>query len=205
MRLRLAPTIALPLATLSLTWSLALPAQGQAPTGKSAGPAAKGQPATARQRLKNEAKGLALAQETVEDISEAQLAVAARVLTGTVDCEFNQRISVTPVEGHPGHFTVGHKGMRYRMTPRETATGAVRLEDRTSGVVWIQIPAKSMLMNAKVGQRMVDSCQHAEQRVALHQAGTGIGIVPVAEPVAAPAAAAPVAAAVVAATAASAP
>jgi hypothetical protein len=48
--------------------------------------------------------------------------------------------------------------------PEETTTGAVRLEDRRAGIVWLQIPAKSMLMNAKIGQRMADGCLHAEQR-----------------------------------------
>ena len=31
--------------------------------------------------------------------------------------------------------------------------------------MWLQIPSKSMLMNSKIGQRMVDSCTHAEQRL----------------------------------------
>ena len=61
-----------------------------------------------------------------------------------------------------------------------TLTGAVRLEDKAAGVMWLQIPAKSMLMNVKVGQRMVDGCQHATQRaasMAVAAAGTGLGIV----------------------------
>ena len=33
--------------------------------------------------------------------------------------------------------------------------------------MWLQIPSKSMLMNSKIGQRMVDSCTHAEQRLAV--------------------------------------
>jgi hypothetical protein len=50
------------------------------------------------------------------------------------------------------------------VAPEETDTGAVRLEDKKSGVVWIQIPAKSMLMNAKIGQRVADGCVMAEQK-----------------------------------------
>jgi hypothetical protein len=30
--------------------------------------------------------------------------------------------------------------------------------------MWLQIPSKSMRMNSKIGQRMVDSCTHVEQR-----------------------------------------
>ena len=145
--------------------------------------AARGKPATPRQQLKREAEGLALATTTVETITEAQLDVAMRVLTGAADCEFNERITVAPVNGRPGHFHVGHMAQRYTMVPEETATGAVRLVDRRAGVVWLQIPVKSMLMNSKQGRRMVDACTHAEQRAALTvtvaDAGIGIGIAPV--------------------------
>ena len=143
-------------------------------------PTAKAAPAASRQQADNTAKGLALATATVEAISTGQLDVAARVLTGAADCEFNQRITVAALHGQPGYFTVSHQGRHYRMLPRETSTGAVRLEDPANGIVWLQIPAKSMLMNARRGQRMVDSCMHAEQRAAVGavtEAGQGIGIV----------------------------
>lgn len=124
-------------------------------------------PATPRQQRQREASALALASSTAEAINAAQLNMAARVLTGHADCEFNQRISVQPVDGQPGYFTVTHKDQRYRMLPQETSTGAVRLEDKAAGMVWLQIPSKSMLMNARIGQRLVDSCLHAEQRAGL--------------------------------------
>ncbi|HJV96261.1 MAG TPA: hypothetical protein VJ608_09500 [Albitalea sp.] len=122
--------------------------------------------ATPRQQLKSQAKGLALATETVETITANQLEIAHRVLTGTAQCEFNQHVDVDAVDGHPGHFRVGYKNMHYMMVPQETTTGAVRLEDKKAGIVWLQIPAKSMMMNSKLGQRMVDGCMHAEQRAA---------------------------------------
>jgi hypothetical protein len=53
------------------------------------------------------------------------------------------------------------------MVPEETSTGAVRLFDKKAGVVWLQIPAKSMLLNTRAGQRLVDRCTHAEQRAAV--------------------------------------
>lgn len=132
---------------------------------KSAAPAAK--PATSREQLKSQAKGLALATETVEQITEAQLEAASRVMLGDSDCEFNQKVTVSAVDGVPGHFHVGFKKMRYRVVAQETTTGAVRLEDKKAGIVWLQIPTKSMLMNSKIGQRMVDACMHADQRAAV--------------------------------------
>lgn len=120
-----------------------------------------------RQALDSQAKGLALATTTIEAISENQLAIAARVLTGKADCEFQQSVQVDPVTEHPGYFKVQFKNASYMMVPEETTTGAVRLVDRQAGVIWLQIPAKSMMMNSKIGQRVVDGCMHAEQRAAV--------------------------------------
>lgn len=120
-----------------------------------------------RKALKSEAKGLALATEVTETISDNQLQISSRVLTGTAHCEFNQTVTVTPVQDKPGHFAVAFNKASYLMTPQETSTGAVRLEDKRSGVVWLQIPVKSMMMNQKIGQRMVDGCTLAEQRAAV--------------------------------------
>lgn len=100
-------------------------------------------------------------------LTPVQLEIASRVLTGNAKCEFDQQVSVFPVDGKPGHFHVGYKNAKYTMVPQETTTGAVRLEDRHAGVMWLQIPSKSMLMNSKVGQRMVDSCTQTQQRASL--------------------------------------
>ncbi|MBI5259271.1 MAG: hypothetical protein HY855_22395 [Burkholderiales bacterium] len=163
MRSVLRPPHCAPLSALVLALFAAQGPLAQA--AEPAKPAAK--PATSHQQLKSQAKGLALATETVEQINQAQLDVAARVLTGDADCEFNQKVQVSAIEGQPGHFQVGYKKAVYRMVPQETTTGAVRLEDRKAGVMWLQIPSKSMLMNSKIGQRMVDACTHSEQRAAV--------------------------------------
>ena len=88
-------------------------------------------------------------------------------MTGNAQCEFNQTVAVHPLDGKPGHFKVSFKNVTYTMVPQETTTGAVRLEDKRAGMVWIQIPAKSMLLNSKIGQRMVDSCTQSQQRASL--------------------------------------
>jgi hypothetical protein len=130
--------------------------------------AAMAQTATTKPAAKPAAKAAArtAAAEPVvpQSLNAAQLEIAKRVHTGNAACEFDQTVSVIPVTSHPGHFTLGFKNVNYTMVPEATTTGAVRLEDKKAGVVWLQIANKSMLMNTKVGQRMVDACQHAEQR-----------------------------------------
>jgi hypothetical protein len=106
-------------------------------------------------------------EDSAQSLTPAQIEAANRVMTGTAQCEFNQQVVVQPVEGRPGHFKLAFKNVSYNMVPEETTTGAVRLEDKRAGVVWVQIPAKSMLLNAKAGQRMVDACQQSQQRASL--------------------------------------
>jgi hypothetical protein len=99
------------------------------------------------------------------DLSEEQLANAERVLTGAQACEFNQTIAVEGAPEKAGYFHIVFKGKKYLLAPEPTTTGAVRLEDKKAGVVWLQIANKSMLMNSKIGQRMVDECVHPTQKV----------------------------------------
>jgi len=96
-------------------------------------------------------------------INAKLLAIAARVLIGQADCELKQTVNLTPVTSTPGHFNLSFKSRSYAMVPEETSTGAVRLVDRRSGMLWVQIPAKSMLLNQETGQRVADECKHAAQ------------------------------------------
>ena len=76
-------------------------------------------------------------------------------------------VNVAAVPNQKGWFNVEYKGKSYLMAPESTTTGAVRLEDKKNGMMWLQIANKSMLMNSKIGQRMVDNCLHPEQRAAV--------------------------------------
>lgn len=147
-----------------------------AQTATAAKPAAKPAVKVAA-KATNTAKPAARTVEAHHAVSAAQLDIARRVHTGKAECEFDQTVSVAPLANQPGHFSVGYKNVSYKMVPEETTTGAVRLEDKKAGVVWLQIANKSMLMNSKIGQRMVDSCLHAEQR-ALVEASKGIARAP---------------------------
>jgi phage protein D len=106
----------------------------------------------------------AKAAPAAASLSAGQISTAERVLTGKVQCEFDQAVDVAAVNGKAGHFNVGFKGKTYTMVPEATTTGAIRLEDKKNGMMWLQIANKSMLMNTKAGQRMVDNCQHPSQK-----------------------------------------
>ena len=115
---------------------------------------------------------------TNDSLNPGQLSMADRVLTGTADCEFKQKVDVEKIEGHSGNFKVTFDHKTYIMVPEETTTGAIRLVDTAGAVVWIQIPMKSMLMNQKEHHRLVDNCQSDEQRIAVQasqKAGANAG------------------------------
>lgn len=99
------------------------------------------------------------------DLTQEQLDNAGRVLVGQMPCEFNQSVTVSEASQKKGYFDIAFKGKHYVLAPEPTTTGAVRLEDKRNGLVWLQIANKSMLMNAKIGQRMVDNCVHPNQKI----------------------------------------
>lgn len=93
----------------------------------------------------------------------AELAIAERVHQGRLPCELGTTVNLTADVNAPGYFDVKVKNQKFRMFPVETTTGAIRLEDRKAGVVWLQLANKSMLMNQKLGQRLADACMSHEQ------------------------------------------
>ena len=113
---------------------------------------------------------LAVAPESVV-VPQVQMAApeAGEVHTGRMLCEMGNAVTVTPDPQQPARFIVQMKKNTYHMTPVETTTGAVRLEDVHAGAVWIQLPNKSMLMNSTLGQRMADECQSDHQAAVAHR------------------------------------
>jgi len=102
------------------------------------------------------------AQAPVPQVQSAAPEVG-EVHTGRMVCELGNSVTVTPDPQQPTRFVVQMKKNTYLMTPVETTTGAVRLEDAQAGAMWLQLPHKSMLMNSKLGQRMADECQSDHQ------------------------------------------
>jgi hypothetical protein len=91
------------------------------------------------------------------------LAIAQQIHQGLMPCEMGASVRVEADAAAPGFFHVQGKGFRYRMYPVRTTTGALRLEDKKAGAVWLQLANKSMLMDQKKGRRMADDCAHPEQ------------------------------------------
>lgn len=106
--------------------------------------------------------GPAMAQTVL--LSAEQIAVATEVQVGTLPCELGQTVELFEEPGQAGYFNLRLGKARYRLSPELTTTGAVRLEDKGAGIVWLQLANKSMLMNQRQGKRMADECKSMIQQ-----------------------------------------
>lgn len=121
-------------------------------------------PSKSRSEIKAKARDLAVAVEAAEAaLSPGELAIAERVHLGTLPCELGAVVTIAADTRAPGYFDVQLQKAKYRMFPVETTTGAIRLEDRKAGAVWLQLGNKSMLMNHKLGKRLADECMSPAQ------------------------------------------
>lgn len=119
---------------------------------------------TNRDELHSMAAQLAAGQRAADRaLTPAELALADRVQLGRMPCELGNVVTLVADPRSPGHFNLELQKMRFRMTPVESNTGAIRLEDQQAGAVWLQLGNKSMLMNQRMGQRLADECQSPEQ------------------------------------------
>jgi hypothetical protein len=144
----------------------ALPALAQAPAAKPA-PAkpVAAKPAATKNAPKTAAKKTPAPppEPVLVDADEAQIAASERAYLGNYACEFKESVHI---EKHPkvaGYIDVQWQKQRFTMKPVLSSTGALRLEDVTGRTLMIQIANKSMLLDTKIGQRLLDDCVHPEQ------------------------------------------
>jgi hypothetical protein len=154
---------------------LTAPAWSQTPASPSKSAQAKAKPVAAKadktaKAVKPQAAKTPKAKPPALPTAEAEtpmgpdeLAIAERVHKGQLPCELGASVRLEADAAQPGYFYLHGKGFRYRMHPVATSTGAIRLEDRKAGAVWLQLANKSMLMDQNKGRRLADECVNAEQ------------------------------------------
>lgn len=148
----------------------ALPAFAQTPAPKPAAPkAAEAKSAAAKPAARPLAKAPAKKtpppppEPVLVDADEAQLAAAERAYLGNYACEFKESVLIDKHPKVAGYINVAWKKQVITMKPVLSSTGALRLEDVTGRTLMIQIANKSMLLDTKIGQRLLDECIHPEQ------------------------------------------
>lgn len=115
--------------------------------------------------------------------NDAQRGAAELTHVGDYACEFSQTLSVAPNPTYEAYVDVRFGKRLFTMKPVLSSTGAVRLEEVAGDALVIQIPFKSMLLDNRLGRRLVDDCVHEKQTLARLAAaqeppGPGLGIDP---------------------------
>jgi hypothetical protein len=95
-----------------------------------------------------------------------------RLRVGTLHCDLGADIRVDRLDMER-EVAITWKKKSYLLHKVSTSTGAYRYEDPSTGLTLIQIPTKTILLDARQGQRLADECNIDRQASAA----------PVAEPV----------------------
>lgn len=181
----------------ALVLCAALPALAQTPPAKAAAkPSAKPIAKAAAKTAAAKKTPAPPPEPVLADADEPQLAAAERAYIGDYACEFKESVHIDKHPKVAGYINVAWKKQVITMKPVLSSTGALRLEDVTGRTLMIQIANKSMLLDTKVGQRLLDDCVHPEQArlmaaakaakiadpeaEAAEQARNGLGITPMA-------------------------
>ena len=171
------PTLAILIALLAA--GLSLPGATYAQTAPR--PAAKPTVKSTRPAATPAAKKPALVEPPLARAEGEQLAAAAMTHFGDYTCEFDQSVNVNVTPNNDGYVDVRYKSRVWTMKPVLSSTGALRLEDVRGQMLMLQIANKSMLMDTKIGQRIVDNCVHEKQRIAIAAAASAAASQPAGE------------------------
>ena len=101
---------------------------------------------------------------TLTAADQEQLLAAGQTYYGPYDCEFKHTIDIAASQKYPSYVDVKHCKADYLINPVLSSTGAIRQEDERGDTLMVQIASKSMLLNVKTAQRIVDDCVSPKQR-----------------------------------------
>jgi len=135
---------------VSLT-SVTYPLLAQAKSGKHAVAISETNPDKAPQTL---------ASAEDDQISEANIQSSSATI---FNCELGNKITTYTNPEDSKHLAIRWKNKLHRLHRVATTTGANRFENTKYGLVWIDIPAKAMLLDSNKGQQLANECRDPEQ------------------------------------------
>ncbi|WMW78958.1 hypothetical protein RF679_09805 [Undibacterium cyanobacteriorum] len=74
-------------------------------------------------------------------------------------CELGANITTYAHPSDDNTIAMRWKNRLYKLTKVETSTGANRFENEKAGLVWIDIPAKALLLDSRRGQQLANECK----------------------------------------------
>lgn len=101
----------------------------------------------------------AAATTTVASASASDIAFNVSDATSVVwNCEMGRSLKIYKKDSDVNHIGILWQNRLNSLTRVATTTGADRFEDRKTGLLWIDIPAKGMLLDTKNGAQLANEC-----------------------------------------------
>jgi hypothetical protein len=101
-------------------------------------------------------------QEGVKS-SKKQQQLQWQLASGVYRCEFGQSLEIQRVSGNLNRIELRWQGNRHTLERQKSASGLPRYEDPQNGLLWIDLPWKSVLMDASSGRPLANECKVAQR------------------------------------------
>ena len=84
-----------------------------------------------------------------------------KLASGTYRCEMGKKVEIQRDASNANSIKINWQGNRHTLQRYDSTSGLPRYEDRKNGLVWIDLPWKSVLMDSKTGSPLANECKAA--------------------------------------------
>lgn len=91
--------------------------------------------------------------------SHPQRQLKFQLASGVYRCELDQRLEIQRDERNADVIRLNWQGNRHTLQRYDSNSGLPRYEDRQNGLLWIDLPWKSVLMDVKNGRPLANECK----------------------------------------------
>ena len=106
----------------------------------------------------------AVARQTGGKSGQPQLRF--QLASGTYLCELGQKVEVQRDAHGADRLQLSWQGNRHTLQRQDSQSGLPRFEDRKNGLLWIDLPWKSVLLDANSGRPLANECKASQRKTA---------------------------------------